>query len=79
MSKGEDKEGKSEEKRISGEACDINKQAIHIVPKSKIESRVHYTAEPARGKINASSRRLVHRVRVRVMVTPTIDLFTGLG
>ena len=39
------------EKRISGEAYDINKQTIYIVPKSKIESRVHYMPEPAWGSI----------------------------
>jgi len=44
ISKGGDKEGKDEEKRISGEAYNTNKQA----PKSKIESRLHYASEPAR-------------------------------
>jgi len=33
-------------KRITEEAYDINKQTIYIVPKSKIESRVHYAPEP---------------------------------
>ena len=42
-------EEKVRKKRISGEACDINKQTIYIVPKSKIESPAHYTPEPARG------------------------------
>jgi len=41
----------SKKKRISGEAYDINKQTIYIVPKSKIESRVHYMPEPAWGSI----------------------------
>jgi len=41
ISKGGDKQGKSEEKRISGEAYDINKQTIYIALKSTIESRVH--------------------------------------
>jgi len=39
------KQGKSEEKRLSGEAYDINTQTIYIAPKSKIESRVQYTPE----------------------------------
>jgi len=34
---------------MSGEAYDINKQTIHIVPKSKIKSQVHYAPETARG------------------------------
>jgi len=38
--------GKSEEKRISEEAYDINKQTINMVPKSKIEPRAHYTLKP---------------------------------
>jgi len=42
----EDKLGKSEEKRISEEAYDINKQTINMVPKSKIEPRAHYTLKP---------------------------------
>jgi len=41
ISKGGDKQGKSEEKRISGEAYDINKQTIYITLKSTIEPRVH--------------------------------------
>jgi len=41
---------KSEEKRTSGEAYDINKQTIYIVPKSKIESREHYDPKPAQGR-----------------------------
>ena len=37
-------------KRISGEAYNINnKQTISIAPKSKMESRVHYTLKPERG------------------------------
>ena len=39
---------KSEEKRISGEAYDINKLTIYTVPKSKIESKVHHAPEPAK-------------------------------
>jgi len=35
-----------EKKRISGEACNINKQTVYIAPKSKIESRAHYVPEP---------------------------------
>ena len=31
------------------EAYDINKQTIYIAPTSKIDSRAHYAAEPARG------------------------------
>ena len=38
-------------KRISGEAYDINKQTIYIAPKSKNESRAHYTPEPALGDL----------------------------
>jgi len=40
---------KAKKKRKSGEAYNINKQTIHTVPKSKIESRAHYIPEPARG------------------------------
>jgi len=49
MSNGADKTGKGEEKKISGEAYDINKQTIYIAPKakSKTESREHYVPEPA--------------------------------
>jgi len=49
ISNGADKSGKGEEKRISGEAYDINKQTIYIAPKakSKTESREHYVPEPA--------------------------------
>jgi len=43
----------SEEIRICGEAYDINKQTIYIVPISKIESRAHYAPEPAWGVIKA--------------------------
>jgi len=39
-------------KGISGVAYDINKQTIYTAPKSKIESRVHYAPEPARGSSN---------------------------
>jgi len=49
ISKGGDKQGKSEEKRTSGEAYDINKQTIYIMPKSKIESMAHYAPELAQG------------------------------
>jgi len=54
ISKGGDKygKGKSEEKRTSGKAYNINKQKIYIVPKSKIESRAHYSPEPGRGQRN---------------------------
>jgi len=31
---------------ITEDVNDINKQTIHIVPKSKIESRAHYAPEP---------------------------------
>jgi len=41
--------GKSEEKRINGQAYDRNKQTIYIAPKSKIESRADYAPEPAWG------------------------------
>ena len=34
-------------------AYDINKQTIYVVPKSKIESRAHYTPEPAWGEVNS--------------------------
>jgi len=40
---------KAKKKRKSGEEYNINKQTIHTVPKSKIESRAHYIPEPARG------------------------------
>ena len=40
---------KVNKKRISGEACDKNKQTTYTVPKSKIESRAQYAPEPARG------------------------------
>ena len=46
ISKGGDKEGKTEEKRTTGEEYDINKQT-YIGTKSKIESRAHYALEPA--------------------------------
>ena len=42
ISKEGDKWRKSEEKRRSGEAYDINKQTIYIAPKSQVESRAHY-------------------------------------
>jgi len=38
-SRGRDKQGKSEEKTIRGEAYDINKQTMYIAPKSKIKPR----------------------------------------
>jgi len=41
---------KSEEKRISGEAYNVNKQTIYIAPKSTNESRAQYSAEIRRGK-----------------------------
>jgi len=40
---------KVKKKRKSGEADDINKQTIYIVPKSKIEPRAHYAPEPKWG------------------------------
>ena len=49
ISKGVDKQGKSEEKRLSGEAYNINKQTIYIAPKSKIKSTAHYAPESAQG------------------------------
>jgi len=36
-------------KKGCGEAYDINKQRMYIVPKSKIEPRLHYAPEPAQG------------------------------
>jgi len=54
-----------EKKRISGEAYNINKRTIYIVPKSKIESRVHYFPEPARGQAMHAAKACVtyiHRV-----------------
>ena len=42
-------QGKCEEKRISGEAYDINNN-IYVAPKSKVESRAHYAPKPARGE-----------------------------
>ena len=54
-SKGGDKQGKSEEKRISGEAYHINKQTVYMAPKSEIESRAHYAPEPARGSCRWNS------------------------
>jgi len=50
MLSGKDEYGKSEEKRISGEAYDINKQTKYVAPKSKVESRAHYAPQPARGR-----------------------------
>jgi len=44
----------SEEERISGEAYDINNQTIYIVPKSTIESRMHYAPEPTQAHSNSS-------------------------
>jgi len=44
----EEKVRKSEENRISGEECDINKQTIYIAQTSKIESKAHYASESAR-------------------------------
>jgi len=45
----EEKVRKSEENRISGEECDINKQTIYrpIAQTSKIESKAHYASESA--------------------------------
>jgi len=48
VSKERDMQAKSEEKRTSEEARDINKQTIYIyiyiVPKSKMQSSAHYAA-----------------------------------
>jgi len=49
ISNGGDKKGKSQEKRLSGEAYDMNKQTIYIALKSSIESRAHYALEPTWG------------------------------
>ena len=43
ISKGGDKYGKSEEKRISGEAYDINKQTIYS---TKIKNRIKGALRP---------------------------------
>jgi len=48
-SKGGDMEGKIEEKRISGEATIQASRKYTSTKKSKIESRVHYAPEQARG------------------------------
>jgi len=50
ISKGGDKYRKSEEKRISGEMYDINKQIIYIGLKSKIESGRIMTRSPHRAQ-----------------------------
>jgi len=50
----------SKEKRISGEAYDINTQIIYIALKSKIESRAHYAPAPAWG--SASTHRVAKKV-----------------
>ena len=51
---------------ISGEAYDTNKQTIYIVPKSKIESRVHYAVEPAQViVINEFIQHQNHEVNLR--------------
>jgi len=49
------KGGKNEEKRISGQAYDTDKQTTHTVLKSKIESRAHYAPEPTQGDIKRTS------------------------
>ena len=50
LSKRGDKQGRSEEKKISGESYDVNKQTIYIAPKSK--HRIKGTLpEPARGTV----------------------------
>jgi len=41
--------GKSEEKRISVEAYDVNKQTIYIAAKSTNDSRMQYSLKPTRG------------------------------
>ena len=48
ISQGGDKQGKSEEKRTSGKAYDINN--IYIALKSNIALKAHYALEPARGR-----------------------------
>jgi len=42
---------KGEEKKDKREAYNVNKQTIYTVPKSTDESRVHYSPEPARGRL----------------------------
>jgi len=54
---------KSEQKRISVEAYDVNKQMISIVPKSTNQSRVQYSTEPTWGNcsvINKHSEQQQH-------------------
>jgi len=46
---------KVKKKRINGEAHDVNKQTIYIVPKSTNESSVQYSPEPARGKTSSGA------------------------
>ena len=66
---GKDKQGrrlvrknrKTEEKGTTGEVYDINKQTIHIAPKSKIESRAHYAPEPARPGLPANRLTISYR------------------
>ena len=48
ISKGGDKYRKV--RKGCGEAYDVNKHTIYIVPKSEIELRAHYALEPARGR-----------------------------
>jgi len=58
INKGGDKQGKSDEKRISRKAFDINKQTIYTAPKSKIESRAHHAPEPTRGNSSINNASL---------------------
>ena len=50
----------SEEKRISGEAYDVNKQMIYMAPKSTNESRAQYSPEPAWGIYSGVIKAKVH-------------------
>jgi len=49
---------KSEEKRISGQVYDVNKQTIYIALKSTNESRAQYSLEPAWVTISLACRRV---------------------
>ena len=54
ITKGGDQEEKSEEKRITGVAYNINKPKIYIAP--KIESRAHYVPKTAQGSDTSQVR-----------------------
>jgi len=56
ISKGGNESGKSEEKRISGEAYDINKQTIYTEDRDKKNRRAQYSSELAQDS-GISSRR----------------------